>query len=101
METSPERITKSPSRMWLGVGAALALVALAGILALEISPYGPRAIESRHQLYWVTALLAYLPLRFLAKAVLGSYFGVRSRTVEAAPWVLIGLIYAVYFVFVA
>ena len=101
METSSERVTKSPGRMWLGVATALALVALAGILALEFSPFGPRATESRHQLYWVAALLAYLPLRFLAKAVFGSYFGAHSRTVEAVPWVLIGLIYAAYFVFVA
>jgi hypothetical protein len=87
--------------MWLGVGAALALVALAGILALAISPYGPRVIESRDQLYWVTAILAYFPLRFLSRAVLGRYFGARSRIVEAVPWVLIALIYAAYFLLVA
>jgi len=87
--------------MWLVVGAALAFVALTGILVLAISPYGPRVIESRHQLYWVTAILAYLPLRFLSRAIFGSDFGAHSRTVEVVPWVLIGLIYAAYFVFVA
>jgi hypothetical protein len=90
--------------MWLGIAAGvLAIGALAGLLALEMSAFGPRAAGPSHEswLFWVAAIPAYFLLQFFAEAVLEGFWGANSLIVKAIPIVLLVLFYAAYFVFAA
>jgi hypothetical protein len=104
METSVERTHRSPTLIWLGVGAGvLAVVALAGVLVLELFVFGPRATAS-HPASWyflAAAIPAYFLLQFFAEVVLEGFLGANSRAVKAVPVVLVVLFYVAYFAFVA
>lgn len=103
METSADRAQRSPKRIWLGVAAAVfAVVALSGVLALELLAFGPRAAGTGQAswLFWVAAIPAYFLLQFFAEAVLEGFLGASSLAVKAVPVVLIVLFYAAYFAFV-
>lgn len=104
METSTERTQQPPSRVWLGVAAAVfAALALVGVFALELFAFGPRASGPGQAswLFWTAAVPAYFLLQFSAEAVLGAFWEANSLAVKAVPIVLIVLFYVEYFMFVA
>jgi hypothetical protein len=104
METSAERTQRQPDRVWLGVSAAvIAVLTLAGVFALELFAFGPRASGPGQAswLFWVGAIPAYFLLQFFAEAVLQGFWGASSLAVKAVPVVLIVLFYVAYFAFVA
>jgi hypothetical protein len=101
MEPSTHR-TPEYSRLWLGVAAGVvAVVALAGLLALEFFVFGPKAKGSLRWAIWVAAFPAYFLLQFFAEAVLEGFLGATSTVVKAIPFVLLALFYVAYFVVVA
>jgi cation transport ATPase len=97
---SPSGHRRSSKRKRLAVAAAiLAILALAGILALERSFFGPRPTSAgqANWLLWVLAIPAYFLLQFLAEAVLEAYWGANSTAAKAVPVVILLLFYATYF----
>ncbi len=104
METSAGRAHRSLKLLWLGVAAAVfAIVALAGVLALELLVFGPRATGSGHVSwwFWAAAIPAYFLLQFSAEVVPEGFWGTSSPVAKVVPVVLLILFYAAYFVFVA
>lgn len=103
METLVHSKQRSTTRVWLGIAAAvLAVLALAGVLVLERSAFGPRAANPGQVtwLFWIAAIPVYFLLQFFAEAVLEGFFGARVLALKAVPVVLIVLFYAAYFAFV-
>ena len=104
METSAERTQRLPGRVWLGVAAAVfAVLALAGVFALELFAFGPRASGPGQAswLFWAAAIPVYFLLQFFAEAVLEGFWSASAFAAKAVPVVLIVLFYAAYFMFVA
>jgi hypothetical protein len=102
MDTPIERAHRS-NRMWLGVAAGVfAVLALAGLFALELFAFGPKHAGPGHGswLFWAAAIPAYFLLQFFAEAVLEGFLGARSLAVKAVPFLLVVLFYAAYFMFV-
>jgi hypothetical protein len=103
MDTSIDRPHRSTRRIWFGIAAGVfAVVALAGILALELLAFGPRHGGPGYGswLFWVAAIPAYLLLQFFGEALLEGFLGAQSLVVKAVPVVLIALFYGAYFMFI-
>jgi len=100
-EDPPRRPSR---RLWLGIAAgAVALAALAGVLALALSIFGPHAIRPGHDLwlFWVAAIPACFLLAFAAQAVLEESSAAHVLAVRSLPIVLLVLFFAAYFIFAA
>ena len=103
MDTPIERAHRASARIWFGVAAGVfAVLALAGVLALELFAFGPKHAGPGYGswLFWTVAIPAYFLLQFFAEAVLEGFLGASSLAVRAVPVVLIVLFYAPYFMFV-
>ena len=104
MDTPVERTHRSSKRVWLGIAAGVfAVLALSGLLALELLVFGPKHAGPAYStwLFWAAAIPAYFLLQFFAEAVLEVFWGAQSAAVKAVPVVLIVLFYAAYFMLVA
>ena len=104
MEILAQPKQRSVTRVWLSIAAAaLAVLALAGVLVLERYAFGPRAGSPGQVgwLFWVAAIPAYFLLQFFAEGVLEGFFAAGSLALKAVPVVLVVLFYAAYFAFAA
>ena len=87
-------------RLWGGIIAGVfAIIALSGLLALELLVFRPRAggAGQTSWLFWIAAIPAYLLLQFFAEVVLQGFWGADSLAAKAVPVVCLVLFYAVYF----
>jgi hypothetical protein len=99
MFTRPASTPNSNVPVLLGVGAALlAALALAGVVALELGVFGPRAPTASWLLYAI-AIPCYFLLQLFAELILEALWGVPSLVAKAVPVVLLVAFYAAWFVY--